>query len=147
MEVITNLNGRKISSDLVQLQQKHGTSLGAIVDFVIDEGTSGGWSYRKWNNGTYECWAIFTHQTAVSNGWGNAFISGSAQGGETYPIKFVSTPNLQYGVTASTADGAWLMLGTHSAPLTNLPTMHVVRGASTSAKAFYFHWYVRGKWK
>lgn len=31
----------------------------AIVDYVIDEGTSGNWTYRKWASGVAECWARF----------------------------------------------------------------------------------------
>ncbi len=34
-----------------------------LVDYIIDEGTEGIWSYRKWNNGTAECWG----KTAVKS--------------------------------------------------------------------------------
>ena len=37
---------------LLSLAQK----LGAISDYVIEEGTSGIWDYKKWNNGLMEAW-------------------------------------------------------------------------------------------
>lgn len=30
------------------------------VDFVIAQGTSGDWTYRKWNSGIAECWGLLT---------------------------------------------------------------------------------------
>lgn len=37
---------------LLYLAQK----LGAMKDYVIEEGTSGIWQYRKWNSGLMEAW-------------------------------------------------------------------------------------------
>lgn len=34
------------------------------VDYIVEEGTSGVWKYRKWNSGTVECWT----QESVSTG-------------------------------------------------------------------------------
>lgn len=33
-----------------------GTSAGSADDYVTEQGTSGDWTYRKWNSGTAECW-------------------------------------------------------------------------------------------
>ena len=32
----------------------------AAVDYVIEEGTSGGWTYKKWKKGTYQMFGTFT---------------------------------------------------------------------------------------
>lgn len=37
---------------LLSLAQK----LGAVKDYVVEEGTSGIWQYRKWNSGLMEAW-------------------------------------------------------------------------------------------
>lgn len=37
---------------LLSLAQK----VGAIKDYVVEEGTSGSWQYRKWNSGVMEAW-------------------------------------------------------------------------------------------
>lgn len=39
---------------LLSLAQK----LGAVKDYVVEEGTSGIWQYRKWNSGIMEAWII-----------------------------------------------------------------------------------------
>ena len=39
---------------LLYLAQK----VGAIKDYVVEEGTSGIWQYRKWNSGIMEAWII-----------------------------------------------------------------------------------------
>lgn len=31
-----------------------------VADFVVVQGTSGSWMYRKWMSGLYECWGIFS---------------------------------------------------------------------------------------
>ena len=55
---------------------------GRIVDFVLEQGTSGIWTYRKWYSGLYECWG--TDMTApTSNN-----ISG------TFPINFPEKPKM-----------------------------------------------------
>ena len=30
-----------------------------VADFVVDEGTKGEWTYRKWDSGVAECWGVF----------------------------------------------------------------------------------------
>lgn len=27
-----------------------------VKDYIVEQGTSGGWTYRKWNSGIAECW-------------------------------------------------------------------------------------------
>lgn len=33
------------------------------TDYIVDQGTSGNWTYRKWNSGIAECWAYMTGTT------------------------------------------------------------------------------------
>ena len=35
----------------------------AVRDVVVEEGTSGIWSYRKWNSGIAECWGKYTEKS------------------------------------------------------------------------------------
>ncbi len=44
------------------------------VDYVVEQGKSGGWYYRKWNNKTAECW--MTWQGTVSPYETNSGITG-----------------------------------------------------------------------
>lgn len=46
---------------------------------VIEQGTSGNWTYRKWSDGTAECWADVNSGSAPSNtsvnGWYGATMA------------------------------------------------------------------------
>lgn len=53
-------------------------------DYIIEEGTSGIWKYRKWYNGTYECWGTYTE--TISN-------YGTALGGYSYVTSNISIPS------------------------------------------------------
>lgn len=34
-----------------------------VADFIVEQGTSGTWTYRKWNSGIAECWGFVTGPT------------------------------------------------------------------------------------
>jgi hypothetical protein len=43
------------------------TNLG-INDYVVAQGKSEGWTYRKWNSGVAECWTLAKETTPTVNG-------------------------------------------------------------------------------
>lgn len=40
--------------------------VGLIDDYILAQGTSGIWTYRKWNSGMAECWSNPTSNTTYS---------------------------------------------------------------------------------
>lgn len=73
----------------------------AETNYVVEQGTSGKWTYRKWNDGTSECWGSnpATHQTSSTEG-GLYFTLLKA----TLPAGlFISTPT-----SIVTAYGSWI---------------------------------------
>lgn len=45
-----------------------------ISDFVVEQGTSGIWTYRKWNSGVAECWGRYQPGSVASTTkWGNIY--------------------------------------------------------------------------
>ena len=38
-----------------------------LADYIIKQGTSGIWTYRKWNSGILECWSCATHTFPTSS--------------------------------------------------------------------------------
>ena len=62
-----------------------------ISDFVVEEGESGIWRYRKWRSGRKECWGKkYFAGIAVDKQWGALYTSGSIS--DTYPFEFGSDP-------------------------------------------------------
>ena len=73
------------------------------VDYIVEQGTSGGWKWTKWNSGKFECWyhgnpGAYTCGTSRGNGW----YSGSNLT-FTYPYSFVSMPALNASVSLGTS--------------------------------------------
>lgn len=49
-----------------------GASASFQTDYIVEQGTSGNWTYRKWNSGIAECWGEYkttiTHYVSVFGG-------------------------------------------------------------------------------
>ena len=46
------------------------------ADYVVEQGTTGIWTYRKWNSGIAECWGTYEQTNVnVSNAWGALYES------------------------------------------------------------------------
>ena len=65
-----------------------------IADVVIEEGTSGIWTYRKWMNGNAECWCRRNVDVTIDTAWGSALYYGVATPME-YPFAFAEMPICQ----------------------------------------------------
>lgn len=47
-----------------------------VTDFVVEEGTNNGWTYKKWKSGTYEMFGIFSITATVDGtAYGNMYYS------------------------------------------------------------------------
>ena len=62
------------------------------ADYVIEQGTSGIWTYQKWNSGLYECWCQVEGQTSSStpSSTFGYFHSETV----SYPIEFKKAPTV-----------------------------------------------------
>lgn len=64
-----------------------------LADFIIQQGTSGIWNYRKWKSGTAECWGQYSFTTAISTAWGVLYESG-AIALPNFPFTFAEIPHV-----------------------------------------------------
>lgn len=66
MELATFTVGVSALSDCVETYE---TIMGGKADYIVEQGTSGIWTYRKWNSGIAECWGRITISglTATTN--------------------------------------------------------------------------------
>ena len=46
----------------------------SVKDFVLEQGTSGNWEYRKWASGKSECWGKFEITATITEKWGSLYI-------------------------------------------------------------------------
>ena len=69
-----------------------------VADYVVEQGTSGIWTYRKWNSGIAECWLTEPiKQTMTSDG--------ELMGGYAYSITLYFPSDLFINNPTGTASG------------------------------------------
>lgn len=69
-----------------------GPEAAAVRAVVVEQGTSGIWTYRKWSDGVSECWGLTSASYPMTSGYGSAYYT---TGGITFPSGlFISEPTL-----------------------------------------------------
>lgn len=114
--------------------------LGFIADYVVEQGTSGIWTYRKWNSGIAECWGY----------WNAANASGSRKALEiNLPFAFAST---EYNVGVSLGNNGGAVSGVFGDFDADANRQHTTTsfifswiGSYSYIVGFYFD--VKGRWK
>ena len=116
------------------------------VAYITETGTSGIWTYRKWSDGTAECWG--THSWTISSwtGWGSTYYS-TYSGNISYPSGlFNATPTVTADGHASTED-CWLA-GRSGGSSTQTPSYFLMRSSSgTNNITGYLYIHAIGKWQ
>lgn len=125
------------------------------ADYIVETGTSGKWTYRKWASGIGECWVTLGFTSLnVSNTWGSMYYatwmnSEINKNGRKYPFNFVEEPT----VTASPGRGGndyWLATDTANntgTPLTHAPAFCIARASAGNVASPQVAYYVVGRWK
>lgn len=65
--------------------------VGGVSAYVVEQGTQGIWSYRKWSNGFAECWGTITANGTFTNAWGTLYACGPTPATD-YPFEFATRP-------------------------------------------------------
>ena len=60
----------------------------SVMDFVVEQGTGGSWTYRKWNSGIAECWAKITQTVTPGDAWAGSLNLAPYVITVTTPIEF-----------------------------------------------------------
>lgn len=115
----------------------------AMADYIVEQGTSGIWTYRKWNSGIAECWgeSIVGSNTYTANGGYKNVVEALPSG------LFNATPPT---VLASGRIDSVIrtMIGYTSADsATQVQTYLVNMYSSTVTKTGKVSWHVIGTWK
>lgn len=113
-------------------------------DHVVEEGTSGGWTYRKWKSGVAECW----RQLSISNVTFSAAspISGLYQSADmtvTFPFPFTEYPVTNVNTSAVAGDYGWI--GRVGNGTSSIIVRAFKRSSTTGQVSLAIS--VKGKWK
>lgn len=118
------------------------------LDYIVEQGSKNGWTYRKWNSGRAECWKIVALTTdAVA--WGALFRGSNYISRQTYPFTFTDKPveqaTLQSGTLGAMIVPADSGNGVNGSSASAQYT--ICRPAATTSAEYYISLYVCGNWK
>ena len=139
-ETIINWLENKVNYCLSELSQLSQLSQRLGVDWIVEQGTRGIWTYRKWNSGIAECWGKSEHTVehyATLNGFYAYYVD------IALPFTFAAVPiktflpQIGSGFSIPAADMA------DSTTTVRLYALSNVGGTNTVKATIY----VKGRWK
>lgn len=114
----------------------------AVSDFIVEQGTSGIWTYRKWNGGVAECFGRMSVDAEVNIPWGSLYIARINE--VAFPITFSATPICVYGGTGGTT----LMIANNgNATPTSTQPIVLIRPSVTEKTTYLIQFVAYGRWK
>ena len=124
---------------------------------IVESGTDGIWSYRKWSDGTAECWGTISGTTAINTLWYQSTLYVSENVFYTlYPTElFIVQPKLQatLQITNDNGSASWLYAeNTKELPsgytlLNSTGAFKIARPTQATSAAYNLNWYAMGRWK
>lgn len=126
------------------------------ADTIIDHGTTGKWTWRKWASGIAEMWANFDSPslTMTSQTWGALYTAswmGLAENkaARQYPFPFIENPVVSATPTVGSGN-IWLATNTENdtgTRLTHAPAYQCVRASDVTVNSPQISYYVVGRYK
>ncbi len=119
------------------------------ADYVVSQGTSGIWTYQKWNSGLAECWGVQSQTFAASgnNYWSfdpSVFYTTGTYA--TFPFTFKSVPSCTF--SHINYPNMFLLTTSAAATTSKTQTMRIVKFSSFSSDyTIDIGFHAVGKWK
>ena len=141
--ILDGLNITEVKSLLKTLN-----GLSSLNDYIVEQGTSGIWSYRKWASGIAECWGTTTVAITKWEAWGTLYEGYPRIESISFPTSLFMTDDVAWQVTANSYMG---IVSVESASLVTklqTPLMWILRpNASTQNDTIRVSMEARGRWK
>ena len=128
-------------SEALGINQESATRLRSSLsadDYVVEQGTTGGWSWRKWNSGTTEAWAS---GLSLGSQTGSNWVSPIKYKDLTPPLPsgvFTNTPT----VTMTSAGNQWWVVDAYATSSTSMSARFAT--LASSAQTIYVNVYAKG---
>lgn len=117
------------------------------ADYVVEEGTSGIWTYRKWASGIAECFGVKPINVSSWATWG-AWYYISADG-DAYPTNlFTTVYSVQGSLSTSAGDTISSIANRPNNLAAEAPKVVGIRPTAGGTPATgYAFWHTIGKWQ
>ena len=126
------------------------------VDYIVEQGLTGKWMWRKWASGVAEMWANFDSDSLsmTTQTWGPLYTAswmGLAENkaARQYPFPFIENPIVSAMPTVGSGN-IWLATNTENdigTRLTHAPAYQCVRGSDAIVDSPQISYYVVGRYK
>lgn len=117
------------------------------TDYIVEQGTSGIWSYRKWNSGVAECWGNFPFTADITNTFGSMYDSGVIAL-PNFPFTYAAIPRVF--LTSGNGGSSWIPErggGATAASTTNPGSFYAIRPVSLGGVSLSLDIFAVGRWK
>lgn len=128
----------------------------APADYIVEQGTQGSWTYRKWNSGWAECWGNYLFSTTITNSWGYLYEA-TAANNVTFPswtnngtttYLFTGDPDVWPNIIWTNGYGILSLEVLGRSTKEKSFDWYPVRATPTEgAMTYWCQVYARGKWK
>lgn len=117
---------------------------GSGLDYIIEEGTEGIWTWRKWASGVAECWGTMIQNITSWNAWGSLYEGIASTHTATYPNGlFTSTPDFWANSKGNATVGAFIEIAGQGSATTT-PQVYALRPITGNLGDFNFSLYAKG---
>ena len=122
------------------------TNLG-IKDYVIENGTTSGWTYRKWASGKVQAWYNLSVTGTIATASGNIYISDATPSIQVPASVMSSSDNVQARITSPGSYMCWLASCSGREPSSRqVGQFYLCRGSKDStSRTRTIEFYVEGK--
>lgn len=139
-----------MAKSVIQCLKDIAYKLGLIADYVVETGTSGIWTYRKWNSGIAECWGTYIKTGPITAAWGNLYALQLNTTHINYPFTFIERPK-EYANVHPSRNACWVYDeadGNGINTTTASGCYSVARPTpATTSNTVHLDLYVKGLWK
>lgn len=88
------------------------------ADYIVEQGKSGAWTYRKWASGVAECWGEVTVRASITDAIGSMYMK---------VTDYFSWPDALFSEAPKIV---------HATPINNAPLLPIIRGGDTTKNQF-----------
>ena len=121
-----------------------GGGTGNLADYVVEQGTSGVWTYRKWASGVAECWAKITQTVTPGDAWEGTLNLAPYVITVTTPIEFTGIDCVNASVYVGNGHTITSCVSDTPPNEISIPALSLYLTGQQECKAYV---YVMGRWK
>ena len=121
---------------------------GANVPSIVEQDTYNGWTYRKWTDGTAECWRNLTLSASIQNATSGWYSSGELSGTNLYfPFTFKERPSVNVSVMPTGNTWAVIFPSNTTGDTTKTGSYQLMSTSSFTSKSYLISYHVKGRWE